>query len=114
MKLCKDCKHARFPHPMDALLGVSYCQPMCAHPDAPREPVLGHLTLTCSAARGAFVSYDASKGARMPLVICGDDAKLFEQREADPREHESTNPMVVLQQAGSETRKGWIERLLGG
>jgi hypothetical protein len=55
---------------------------------------------------------------------CGINADWFEERPPAPkiplekpagwRDECASDTTSILQQVGSETRKGWIERLLGG
>lgn len=103
MKLCKDCKHAHFPHPLEYAV-VGYFMPMCKHPSAPREPVRGALTATCEAARG----HGEYRIERLDMLACGPDAKLFEARPPAPL------PNQIVSVEAPEPRKGWLDRLFGG
>lgn len=81
MKLCKDCKHSVWPHPLAALYGTTtYLVPMCGHPDARRSLVNGDLLDTCAGAR--------EEANYMPLAEpgCGRDATRFEERPRAPKE----------------------------
>lgn len=106
MKLCKDCKHARFPHPMDAWLGVTYFAPMCGHPNAPVEPVQGALIATCAVARGC----GEFSLAHLAVPECGPEAKLFEER---PPKVE-VSPSVCFEKYQADTDKSWWRRVFGG
>jgi hypothetical protein len=64
MKLCKDCKHC-VPPSISSLA-------LCGHEKAERSPYDGCLV-------------EVVHFARTPNGICGPDAKLFEQREPEPR-----------------------------
>lgn len=104
MKLCKDCKHAHMPHPLQQISGSYYGVPMCAHPEAPRDCVEGRLAATCAGARGI---------AQLLQIrpFCGEDAKLFEEKPA-PEPAPDAGSFVWVQ-SEPDLKLGWLARLFG-
>ena len=107
-KLCKDCKHALWPHPLQQLSGNFYGTPMCSHPDADRSMVTGCLTTTCATARGDLgVMISSSR------TICGPQAKLFEQRPPEvPVEPYLVSPYPGVPEPVVKGFLAWLGRLL--
>ncbi|MBB5509579.1 hypothetical protein [Paraburkholderia atlantica] len=106
MKLCKDCKHAVLPHPLQMLYGQGYVQAMCGHPEAKRSVVDGSLEVSCVMARG-----DGAMGATS-LSVCGRDAKLFEQAPPPEPQPELNSYAVVPMPVERDSRPFW-RRLFG-
>ena len=105
MKLCKDCKHARFQNPyanaIPVLRGAPIrTAPMCGSPSAPSDFVWGEPMYSCEEMR------------RPDLVgFCGEDAKLFEERPAPEPSPDAGS--IVYMQPQEDLKRSWIARIFG-
>jgi hypothetical protein len=104
--LCKDCTH--YVSPTSAHIafygGPVYVVPMCGHPRAQRDVVVGELATTAQQAR---------YGAGIGEPLCGVDARLFERRAATPPESLKPGSIIyvpppVPSPSVWERVKGWF------
>ena len=105
MKLCKDCKHARFPNlyanAFPFLGGAPILTaPMCAHPSAPKDFIWGEPGFSCAEMRNPKLA-----------GLCGEDAKLFEERPAPEPAPDAGS--ITYEQPEPQNSLSWIARFFG-